>query len=95
MSSSADDIITASIPDFCRLSGIRRSMTYVLLDEGKLKAVKVGKRRLIVLDSWRRLVEEQLAAQQEEAAAEARPRPRGRPRSNPHLMTEKKRASPP
>jgi len=60
-------------------------MTYVLLDEGKLKAVKVGKRRLIVLDSWRRLVEEQLAAKEEAAAAEARgnPRPRGRPRLNP------------
>jgi excisionase family DNA binding protein len=36
-----------TINDFCEWAGIGRSLTYRLIAGGQLKAVKVGKRRLI------------------------------------------------
>jgi hypothetical protein len=59
-------IITATIPEFCRMSGIGRAVTYELIDNGKgpLKSIKIGKRRLIVVDSYRQMVADRLAAQQ-------------------------------
>jgi hypothetical protein len=51
-----NDIITATISEFRRLSGISRSRTYELLDTGDLESVHVGARRLIVIDSYRRLI---------------------------------------
>lgn len=50
------EIITAPIDRFCRLAGIGRSKTYDLIADGTLDSVFVGGRRLIVIDSWRRLV---------------------------------------
>ena len=50
------DIITATIPEFCRISGIGRSKTYEMIGAGDIDSILVGGRRLIVLDSWRRLV---------------------------------------
>jgi excisionase family DNA binding protein len=58
------DIITATIPEFCRVSGLGRSTTYELIDDGQLKSIKVGKRRLIVLASYKQMVVDRLAAQQ-------------------------------
>ena len=48
--------ITATIPEFRRLSGIGRSRIYELLDAGQLESIHLGARRLIVVDSYRRLV---------------------------------------
>lgn len=39
-----------SIDEFGDAYGPKRSLTYKLLNEGKLKAVKVGKKRLILAD---------------------------------------------
>ena len=39
-----------SINEFGLAYGPKRSLTYKLLNEGKLKAVKVGKKRLILTD---------------------------------------------
>lgn len=50
------DHITATIPEFRRISGIGRSKIYEMLDAGDLDSVLVGARRLIVVDSYRRLV---------------------------------------
>jgi len=52
------EIITATIPEFCRISGIGRSKTYELIADGILDSVLVAGRRLIVIDSWRRLIAE-------------------------------------
>jgi excisionase family DNA binding protein len=62
MNNIPQDIITATIPEFCRVSGLGRSTTYELIDEGQLKSIKVGKRRLIVLASYRQMVADRLAA---------------------------------
>jgi excisionase family DNA binding protein len=50
------DIITARIEDFCRLAGIGRSKVYEMIATGEIESVHLGGRRLIVVDSWRRLV---------------------------------------
>jgi excisionase family DNA binding protein len=61
MDNIPNDIITATIPEFCRVSGNGRSKTYELLAEGRLKSIKIGKRRLILINSYRELVDELLA----------------------------------
>jgi hypothetical protein len=52
-------LITASIVNFCQMSDLGRSKVYELLDAGDLDSIKIGKRRLIVLDSYRKLIERQ------------------------------------
>ena len=56
-----DHLITATIGSFCDISDIGRSKVYELLDAGDLESIKIGKRRLIVIDSYRRLIERQRA----------------------------------
>jgi hypothetical protein len=58
------DIITATIPEFRRLSGISRSRIYQLLGSGGIESVHIGARRLIVIDSYLQLVERQRAKAQ-------------------------------
>lgn len=55
-------LITASIVNFCEMSDLGRSKVYELLDAGDLDSIKIGKRRLIVLDSYHKLIERQRAA---------------------------------
>ena len=57
------DIITCTIPEFRRLSGISRSRIYELLDARELESIYIGARRLIVIDSYRRMIERQRTAQ--------------------------------
>jgi predicted DNA-binding transcriptional regulator AlpA len=45
-----------------RVSGISRSRIYELLDAGELESVHIGSRRLVLIDSYRRLIERQRAA---------------------------------
>jgi hypothetical protein len=40
-----------SIADWVRLSGVSRSVTYELLGDGKIQAVKLGNKTLIDVDS--------------------------------------------
>jgi hypothetical protein len=54
--------ITASIPAFCRLSGIGRSKLYELINSGTIKTVRIGKRQFIVIASFRDLIARQLPA---------------------------------
>jgi excisionase family DNA binding protein len=56
------NIITTTVAEFCRLSGLGRTKVYQLVGDGSLDSFNVGKRRLIVLDSYRRLIERRVAA---------------------------------
>ena len=49
----ADRVISASINEFCVLSGLGRTKVYELLDAGELRSIHVGKRRLVLIDSYR------------------------------------------
>ena len=51
--------ITATIPEFRRISGISRSRIYELLDTGELESVDIGVRRLIIVQSYLHLIERQ------------------------------------
>ncbi len=57
MDMDGGNIITATIKRFTELSGIGRSRVYELLADGSLESIYVGSRRLIVLDSYRKLIE--------------------------------------
>jgi len=62
-SAGALDFITATIPEFRRISGISRSRIYELLDAGELESVHVGSRRLIVVRSYLDLIQRLQGAQ--------------------------------
>jgi hypothetical protein len=61
MDAHTETLITTTIGNFCRLTDIGRSKTYELLASGALDSLKIGKRRLIILDSYRKLIEQQRA----------------------------------
>ena len=61
MDATTEKLITTTIGNFCRLTDIGRSKTYELLASGALDSLKIGKRRLIILDSYRKLIEQQRA----------------------------------
>jgi excisionase family DNA binding protein len=64
MSATNDQISTAPVGEFCRLSGIGRSRVYELIADGSIESFTLGKRRLIVVDSYRKLIERQRTAGQ-------------------------------
>jgi excisionase family DNA binding protein len=62
MDAISDRIISAPINEFCALSGLGRTKVYEMLDGGELDSIKIGKRRLILIDSYRKLIERQRAS---------------------------------
>ena len=64
MQATLAHIITAPVREFCALSGLGRTRVYELIGSGELESITIGKRRLIVLDSYRRLIEQRRAAGQ-------------------------------
>lgn len=51
------DIITVSINDAARALGLGRTSVYVLINEGRLEARKLGRRTLVTTESIRALVD--------------------------------------
>ena len=50
------ELITVSISDAAKALGIGRSTTYELINEGKLHAIKLGRRTLVTVASIKELV---------------------------------------
>jgi hypothetical protein len=50
--------VLISIPDFLATEPFGRTRVYEMLDSGLLESVCVGRRRMIVADSYRRYVEQ-------------------------------------
>jgi len=67
------DRITVPVGEFCRLAGIGRSLVYEMIGDGRLESILIGKRRLIVLDSYRQLIERK--RQSAQRPAKVRPHP--------------------
>lgn len=44
------------IPGACRMLGVRRSTVYNLINARELEAIKIGKRRLVLIDSIHRFI---------------------------------------
>ena len=55
-----DRHITMPVPQFLHAAGFGRTKLYDLLASGELESVVIGRRRLIMLDSYRKLIERQL-----------------------------------
>ncbi len=53
------DPITASVKDFCGMSGLCRDKVFEMIKSGELESVKIGKLRLIIIDSYRNLLSRQ------------------------------------
>ncbi len=59
---SPDQIITAPVDVFCQMSGLGSRKVWEMIADGTLSSVLVGRRRLVVLDSWRRYIAERSCA---------------------------------
>lgn len=53
MCMSLDEYITLSINDFCRYTGIGRTSVYLMLEDGRLRSKRLGKKVLIEVASYR------------------------------------------
>jgi hypothetical protein len=53
----------APVPRWLALAGIGRTKGYQLLDTGEVDSIKVGRRRLVLLESWDAYVTRQLEAE--------------------------------
>jgi excisionase family DNA binding protein len=51
------DPVLCSIADAARMLGIGRTKVYELIDEGSLATITIGTRRLVKVDSIKRLAE--------------------------------------
>lgn len=48
--------ITATVEEFRAMSGLSKTATYELIKAGSIRSVKIMKRRLIIIDSYRELL---------------------------------------
>jgi excisionase family DNA binding protein len=49
--------VTTTIDDTCHITGLGRTKVYELISEGKLKAITIGRRRLVLYSSIEELIE--------------------------------------
>lgn len=52
------ETVTCSVNDAAKAIGIGRVTLYKLIDQGKIESVRIGGRRLVKIDSIRRLIGE-------------------------------------
>ena len=57
-----DRHITVPVPQFLGMAGLGRTKCYELIGSGDLETILIGRRRLVVVDSYRKLIERQQAA---------------------------------
>ena len=74
-----DSIISTTINEFSRISGIGRSRIYELIATGELDSIKIGKRRLVLINSYWRLIETQRSGPTNTAASTVVPSSEIRP----------------
>ena len=67
----ASDIITMPVIPFMRASGLGHSKVWEMISSGEIETITVGKRRLVVVDSYRRLVARKLAEPRQDARRNA------------------------
>ena len=57
-----DDIITVPVARMAQMSGLSEWTIWGMIARGELESVAVGRRRLVVVDSYRRLIDERRKA---------------------------------
>jgi hypothetical protein len=73
------DRITAPLGEFVEISGIGRSVLYKMLKSGELQSVTIGKKRMVIVASYRELLERAMRDQASYTPGRHRP---GRPRES-------------
>src|SRR3981189_2993552 len=62
LATQLDDYITLTINDFCNFTGIGRTLCRQMLDDGRLRGVRVGAKKILVdVSSYREMVAKQAA----------------------------------
>lgn len=56
---SPSEPLVVSVNEGCRLAGIGRTKFYELINDGKVKTVTIGRRRLVLIASIREMLEAQ------------------------------------
>jgi hypothetical protein len=55
------ELRTVSIDEFCALASVSRMTCWRMLRRGDIESITIGVKRLILLNSWHRLIERKLA----------------------------------
>jgi hypothetical protein len=74
------DRITAPVNEFAAMSGLGVSTVWAMVKDRRLETIAVGRRRLVIIASYHKLIEEQRAAPV--ASVMTAPMLRGRPRKS-------------
>jgi hypothetical protein len=61
------DVISAPVREFARISGLGESTVWAMIHDGRLETIAIGRRRLVLIDSYRRLIERQRTGPQLDA----------------------------
>jgi hypothetical protein len=61
-----EQIITAPVDVFCQMSGLGARKVWEMIATGTLDSVLVGRRRLIVIESYRRYIAQRCATVRDE-----------------------------
>jgi predicted DNA-binding transcriptional regulator AlpA len=69
--------LTVPVGEFVEISGIGRSTVYAMLRSNELRSVTIGKKRMVLVESYREILERAMGEQPTYAPGR---RPRGRPR---------------
>lgn len=51
--------VAIPVSEFCRVTGLGRTKAYELINSKKIKSVLIGRRRLVLVSSIRRLLSEE------------------------------------
>jgi hypothetical protein len=54
----SDDAITVPVARMAQMAGLSEWTIWGMISRGELESVAVGRRRLVIVDSYRRLIEE-------------------------------------
>ena len=73
------DRMTVPLGEFVELSGIGRTAVYGMMQSGELKSVTLGKKRMVIVASYRELLERAMREQASYTPGRHRP---GRPRNS-------------
>jgi predicted DNA-binding transcriptional regulator AlpA len=71
--------LTVPLGEFVELSGIGRTAVYKMMQSGELKSVTLGKKRMVIVASYRELLERAMREQASYTPGRHRP---GRPRKS-------------
>jgi hypothetical protein len=84
---SPTNIISASVPEFSRISGLGQSTVWAMLHDGRLESIAIGRRRLVLIASYHQLIEQQRAGPPRDCRRNGAVPPLGSTVAKPHPVS--------